>query len=654
MPLRLQEVIHKYEVGAGTRVLKVIVGIVAVVALALFYDMAAFQNFSTVESMDAAQLARNISEGKGFTTDYVRPLSLYVLKRHGPSAGQGTNALAAAVERSPDVSNPPAYPLALAGALKLMPFDFPNLRRVKSFTTYSPELWIAGFNQFILLICVCLVFVLARRLFDEPVAWVSAAVFAGTELIWRHSISGLPTLWLTMLALLLALVIARTDAIAREPSPRGLILLAGVAGFLVATLGLSRYALLTLIVPVIIYLVTVPAPQRVAMALAAGIGFLALVVPWLARNHAVSGTLFGTAAYTALQTTAPFPADTLFRSLSPDFSTMTNAEVSRKILLNLREIIAKELPRLGGNWVTALFLAGLLMPFRSAMTARMRLFVVSTMGILLLAQATVSPTSGSVSVDPNNYLIIAAPLVFIYGVSLLFNLLDQFSGLAARYSVLAIFFLVSCLPLVLTFSAPPASPLAYPPYYPPWVQDKARYALEDQWIMSDIPWAMAWYGDRKAVSLSLKHGRAGGIAANDFYALHRIKPLSGLHLTPRTAKTLDVNAIAQWRQSEAADRDWEAFREKLKAVGKAISPDGQNSAALDPLMEIYSLADKHWVRGAGVDWEGFILGVFVTREVPTGFPLTRAPEGVIPEVFLTDSERPAEKTIKSSEQSEPP
>ncbi|HMJ64145.1 MAG TPA: hypothetical protein VK615_02250, partial [Candidatus Binatia bacterium] len=197
MPLFAQDIIHKFELGAGRRLLKTTVGVIAVIALALFYDLSAFQNFSTPKAMDNAQLARNISEGKGFATDFVRPFSLYLLKRN-----VSTNSFATQVDKTPDLSNPPAYPLVLAGLLKIMPFAYPDVRKERSFATYAPELWIAGFNQLLVLVCAGLVFVLARRLFDEPVAWISAAVFVATESFWRYSVSGLPVLWLTFLMLL--------------------------------------------------------------------------------------------------------------------------------------------------------------------------------------------------------------------------------------------------------------------------------------------------------------------------------------------------------------------------------------------------------------------------------------------------------------------
>ena len=654
MPLFAQDVIHKFELGAGNRLLKIAVAFIAVIALALFYNMAAFRNFATAEAMDAAQLARNISEGKGFITDYVRPFSIYLHRKHAPAGASATNFVASALERSPDVSNPPAYPLVLAGVLKLMPFSYPEVRAGRSFTTYSPELWIAGFNQLLLVVCAALVFSLARRLFDEPVAWVSATVFVGAEMFWRYAVSGLPTLWLTTLVLVITLLLIRLDTNIRDPnaSHRWAFLIAAAIGALAALAGLTRYSFLFLIVPLVVYLVTVPSPQRVMLALVASITFLALVVPWLARNHSVSGTLFGTAGYAALQDIGQFPGDSLYRSTAPDFSTVTTSDVARKVLVNLREVVLHQAPRLGGSWVTALFLAGLLVPFRNVVTGRIRLLLVSLIAAFALAQAAIAPagTFASAEVNAVDYLSVFAPLAFVFGVSLLFNLLEQFSGLAARSIVLAVFFALACAPLALTFAAPPASPIAFPPYYPPWTEARARHLPAGQWMMSDMPWAVAWYGDCKSVWLSLKHGRPGVRTANDFYSIHQYKTIHGLHLTAKTLKTLDTAAVAAWRRAGGPDSDFELFRDRIRAIGKSLAPGEADERALDPLVEAYALVEKHWVQGGGDDWESFVLGIFITREVPTGFPLKVAPEGLEPEIFLTDSERPAPKTIKPTEQ----
>jgi hypothetical protein len=42
----------------------------------------AFKNLSTIEGMDAAQVGRNFAEGKGFTTEFIRPFSMYLVRKH--------------------------------------------------------------------------------------------------------------------------------------------------------------------------------------------------------------------------------------------------------------------------------------------------------------------------------------------------------------------------------------------------------------------------------------------------------------------------------------------------------------------------------------------------------------------------------------------
>ena len=91
--------------------------------------------------------------------------------------------------------------------------------------------------------------------------------------------------------------------------------------------------------------------------------------------------------------------------------------------------------------MSALFLAGLVVPFRSVINARVRALVVAFLGIVVIVQAVVSPGEAGVRHLASDYLTVLAPLVFIFGISLLFNLLDQFTAAAVRYGILAIFLL---------------------------------------------------------------------------------------------------------------------------------------------------------------------------------------------------------------------
>src|ERR1019366_9455264 len=129
MPIEegLQTVIHKMEVGGGARYLRASALVLAILALAVVFDLRAYRNFSTPEAMDSAQLARNIAEGKGYTTLFIRPFSLFLVQRHNEAGvtGSVTNAgfdFAQIKTAHPDIANAPIYPVVLAGLMKVLPF----------------------------------------------------------------------------------------------------------------------------------------------------------------------------------------------------------------------------------------------------------------------------------------------------------------------------------------------------------------------------------------------------------------------------------------------------------------------------------------------------------------------------------------------------
>ena len=606
----LQDVIHKLTAGSGARAITAALVFFGMVGLAVWYDLAAFKNLSTIEGMDAAQLGRNISEGRGFTTQFVRPLSIHLIKKH---RADGDALLA---ERHPDLANAPLYPMLLAGALKVMPFGHPDLSEVKQFSLYVPDLWIAGMNQFLFFFAVWMVFRLGRRLFDEPVGWVSAGVFAGSEMFWRFTTSGQSTMLLVVIFLALVEVLSRLEPQTREGATRSggwLIAMAALAGMLAALAGLTRYSFGFIIVPVVAFLATLATPRRPALLFSCLAAFVLLMAPWIARNYVVSGTPFGTAGYALFENTGVFPGLELERTITPDFSLITGGELWRKLLAGTREIWDKELPRLGGSWVSAFFLVGLLVPFRSPTLSRLRWFVVLSVIVLIGIQALgrTGLTAETPEVNSENLLAVLAPMVFLFGVSLFFVLVEQFGITQAGVRVFAMgsFVVLAAVPLWFSLLSPIRSALAYPPYYPPYIQEKARWVGEKDLIMADVPWAVAWYGQRQSVWLSLKYSEeVSPKYRNDFQTMSQQgKPIRALYLSARTLKSIETQALSAWLRG-AGSENWE----------EAVS-----------------------------DWDTFVLlGAYLKHEVPTGFPLKRAPFGLSPELFLSDSERNSDKPIK--------
>jgi hypothetical protein len=274
----------------------------------------------------------------------------------------------------------------------------------------------------------------------------------------------------------------------------------------------------------------------------------------------------------------------------------------------------------------------------------MRLFILMSIATLAVVQALgkTSLSTDSPEINSENLLVILAPLVFIYGVSLFFVLREQLSlqGPAPHALLWVAFYALIGAPLLLTILAPHPSPLVYPPYYPPWIQQKVRAVSEEQSIMSDMPWAVAWYGNRPSVWLSLKYQEsAENQWRDDFAAVNESRKINALYLTAKTLKMMDIKALADWARADAPDADWDKLRKTIGELGQSLVDEKAKPEHIERLQSVYRIIERNWVRGGGGDWEDFVLGVFVKREVPTGFPLQRAVGSIVPEIFLAEPER---------------
>jgi hypothetical protein len=599
----VQNLIHKLEVGAGRRVLRNALLTLMVMALAVLYDLRAYRNFSTPEAMDTAQLARNIADGKGYTTSFIRPLSLYLVQRNTEARQAGAPVRAGAdfaqiQAPHPDLANPPVYPVMLAGLMKVLPFHF-DVETMKKFWSdggrfqrYQPEFLIAVFNEILLLVVMALTFLLARKLFDPAAAWLSALLVLGCALLWRFSVSGLSTLLLMVIFLGLTWSALKIEELAREPQPRPewLLALAVAAGLLAGVGALTRYAFGWVIIPVMVFLALFGGQRRIWQVTAALGAFAIVLTPWVIRNWMVSGTPFGTAGY-AIAEGATFPGTVLERSAHPDLTYVFLLKpIIHKFFWNLRSVFENDLLKLGGSWAVMFFLTGLLLGFRSTPARRMRSFLLMCLGTFIVFQALgqTELSTESPEVNSENLIVLTVPLVFIYGVVFFLTLLRQMKLPVAQmhYAVTALFVAVSCLPMIFTLCAPKVLPVAFPPYYPPDIQKTAGWMKENELMMSDVPWAVAWYGHHQCVWLTLN-------TQDDFFAIgdDYQKPVLGLYLTP---ETMDAKLLS------------------------------------------------NCMRGGENSWGNFLLKSLAQNQISSKFPLTHAPSGsaaIASGLFLTDRVR---------------
>jgi dolichyl-phosphate-mannose-protein mannosyltransferase len=583
--LLLQTVIHFLEVGGGSkffsRASRIFFGVFGVLLVAAGYNLCGFKNMATEEAMDSAQLARNIAQGKGYKTLFVRPVSIYLLKREKETHPAPGN-LAEVKDMHPDLANAPVYPMVLAGLMKVLPFRFPvdtthafwsRLRNPtqREFLRYQPDFLIALFNQVLFVAVVVLVFFWARRLFDSGVAWLSSILLLGSELFWRFTVSGLSTMLLLLLFMALVWGLTLLEQETREPKwgRVGAWILAGFCGLMVGAGSLTRYSFAWLILPVVIFLILFAGRQRALLVLITFCSFAAVLTPWIVRNYSVCGLPFGTASYALLENTPVFPEHRLERSLELDFVRLNLVSlVKGKLVSNSRSILQSDLPKVAGTWVSGFFLVGLLVGFKNPAVRRLRHFLVSCLVLMIIVQALgrTALSDDSPEINSENLLVLLAPLVIVYGTSLFFLLLEQVALplVQLRYAVIGLFGTVLCLPLLLMFLPPRNSPLAYPPYYPPAIQQISGWTRADELMMSDIPWAVAWYGQAQCVWLTL-NCQSSFLAINDYE-----KPIQALYLS---RISLDGRFLSQWVRT--GDKSWGEFMLNClfrKAQGKPGPP----------------------------------------------------------------------------------
>ena len=485
--------------------------------------------------------------------------------------------------------------------MKVLPFNY-TIPTGQAFSRFEPDLIIALANQLLFYGTLILTFLLARRLFDPGVAWVASLVLLFSELLWRFSVSGLSTMLLMLIFMGLIWCLVLLEHEAREPKHGpGVILLFGVlCGLLAGLGGLTRYSFGWLIVPVLVFIALFGGARKVPAALLALAAFALVMGPWIGRNYAISGTPFGTAGFSILESTFIFPDYRLQRSLEPELTRPVSFVVHafwNKLMANSRLLLQNDLPKLGGTWIAAFFLVGLLITFRNPAIKRLRYFTVATLLVLLVVQALgrTRLSEDAPDINSENLLVLLTPLVLVYGVSLFFMLLEQMvlPVLELRYAVIVIFTAIACIPMVYVFLPPAVSPIAFPPYYPPAIQTLCGWMKPNELIMSDVPWAVAWYGQRQCTWLTLRATpeRRDLAGREDFFAINDyMKPIQAVYLTPITT---DARFITDW----AGDRSWGSFVLQT-SIAKEVPPGWP--LAKSPDLKNYGLFSNQIVL---TDWE---------------------------------------------------
>ncbi len=562
-PRSLQGWVHWLEEGAGASWLRRAALAAGVLLLSCLVGYKQFRGPSSEETFAQAAMARQLAEGRVFTTPVNYPQTAAWAEARGGRFGPGAEAAL------PELHHAPLYPLLIAGALKLFPaearaalFDRPPAPPAG----FRADYVLLALNVLLLWCAAWQTWRLARRWFDAPTAWVAAGAVLVSAPVWHATVTaeGAP------LAMVLLLALFQIGAAADRVARAAFILPAAGAGVVCGLLFLTDYAALA-VLPVAL----ARAWRRGARAAAVVLAAFALVAgPWIGRNLALTGNPLAF-AWQGVALKAGDPAAepaTVRATFSADAPRIDVAKLGNKALTSLQRGLGGEAWSGGGLLLTAFFAAGCLYRFRSAEANGARWLFIAALGAWVAARALVDSGEGE-----RSPWVCAAPLMAVFGARF-FTVLAAGRAARAAWVLLA----VQALPLARELAEPRRLHFSYPPYYPALFQGVARQVgdgavlpgREAGW-MCDAPAGAAWYGG----------GAAGGrvwaapATARDFMKIDAMQPQAALVLTPRT--------LAR-----------PFFAELAKGGGAADAREG-------------------------VDWARVYRGLAAGR-VPPGFPLSRA------------------------------
>ncbi len=516
-----QSAVHSLEQGKFAPMARAIAGIMLLLAISLLYLFIQFAGFNSETAMDQAQISRAIASGEGFSTKYVRPLALWQFDR----AHKTVNG------HLPDILQPPLFPL-----LNVIPLELvrKNWTMTPKDIVYSGDRAIATFSILLFLGAVVVAYFVGRRLFDAKLAFVGCLLLLVTDLLWKFSLSGLPQMLVMLLLLLTSWTILRAmgeqaDAPLAPPLKKWIFQAIIGAGFGLMTL--SHWIACWIFFGYLFFAFFYFRPRFLPLAAVAA--FLLALAPWVIRNLSVSGHPFGIALYPIVH------GDPLMRSFDPDFSDLFYG-FKMKVRTGILDQMGSLFAYLGLNIAAGAFFLSLFHPFKRPETAKFRWCILAMWVAAVIGMAAYGPITSPT--DEMQLHAVFIPLMVFYGLGFLLVLWNRlgFQHSLMRTAFDGIVVLVAAIPMLLTLFAGQSRMINWPPYVPPFIAVLGDWYKPDEALCSDMPWAVAWYANRKC--LLLPDSPATMSKISDFGIMDA--PIRGLYLTPITGDAKFLSEIA--------------------------------------------------------------------------------------------------------------
>lgn len=433
-------------------------------------------------TIDLAQVALRVAEGRGFTTGFIRPVSL----RFNSDA-----------VNHPELTHPPLYISVLACAIRLAGARDSTLVAVSIFFFWAAIPWLWFFS---------------RKIFNDYTAAVVILLYCINPIMLRYSINGSPALFSVFLFFLFFYCLFRSNSTSW--------IWPIAAGIIVGLAYLTRYSYGLWIFPGIFYLILESRLQRgrriLIFVAAAGM----VILPWLIRNWIVTGSpVFTLDGYKPGMFTDPRPGYILWRGFSSQSLLLPGKffSIMKKFLLGLCESYLRVL-LLTGNFVAVFTLMAIVYRFRDRRFDRLKYVMFLILVLECIYISAFWPTGRGTAV--------LIPWAILVGSGFFLQLIRQMKRrpVLAR-SVAVFFFFLLCLIPISDKLGPRLVP-RIKIYNIDNIKSICEAIPPGSILVSDVPWAVAWYGRTSSIWLPYR------IEDYEEIRIYCKPEVSGFYLTP--------------------------------------------------------------------------------------------------------------------------
>ncbi len=474
-----------------------------IVSLCMFQLCLTYRGMDQPVAMDMAQIGRQIARGEGFTTKFIRPIDVWdqnIVNKNKPLN----------LDQFPETNHAPVYPYVLAGVIKATGFDKFEEKRMDETKSnvYTGDRIVAATSTFFFLLALLLAYTLCTRLFDEIVAATVVALMGLSELMLQYALSGLPQPF--MMCLILGAAHCLVSMVNAEQADKRIriIVWSGIMYVLLALLCLTCRMSIWCALGMLVFTGIYFKPRGMHASMGAAILAIIVILPTVILL-APTGGIEKKLMYGIFNGFGSDGAEMLMRSATTEALSFNSSNFFLRLLGYTFAQFNSMYINMGAIITTPFFLLALLNKFRNPAVeatkwAVFSMWLFSCVGMALFGE--------SQTISASQLAVLFTPFFAAFGTALVFIFLARMQLGESFNSVrsLAIATMLIISSGLFLFQLPKQLYMGiwtsargiphFPPYYPAAMNGKLHNMSNDKdLIVTDQPWGVAWYADRKAL-----------------------------------------------------------------------------------------------------------------------------------------------------------